>query len=499
MSAREPLETAYRAEAQGRPLRGNLHTHSTRSDGAQEIQEVVRGYAKRGYDFLMMSDHDILADLTGLDPCGMVLIRGNEVSARGPHILDVGARAKIEPVGDRQAVIDAINRAGGFAILNHPNWEDDFNHYPFELMLALKDYAGIEIVNGGTLGAPGSHLAVDKWDRLLSSGRRVLGFANDDSHSEAHMALGWNVAFAAEKSAAAALEALRSGNFYASTGVGIREIYADGSAIVVRAPEADAMAVVGDHGARLAWIEKPELRFETAAVFASYFRIECYGRAGRMAWSQPFYATELRERLERLESAERPVLKALRAERAPQFTGTLDDELWRKAPKAEQFYLMSTGVDADVKTEAAAILAPDALYLGARCDEPNMDKLRLNAKADGHFALWNDDSIEFFLGLDGTDRGYVQVQANALGFSGAAPMGIDLSRVPKVEAKAVRGAKGWTAEIRVPLEALKAKTAPGSRWKLHICRNRTQADANFVWAWVGKSNHNPHKFGWLAF
>jgi len=493
------FETAYRRDPLARWLRGNLHAHSTRSDGRLDIQDVIRAYANLGHHFLMLSDHDVCADFSGLEPCGLILLRGNEVSARGPHILHVGAASKVEPLANRQAVIEAIRRDGGFAILNHPNWEDDFDHYPFELLCALKGFTGIELFNGTVIEHAGNHLAVDKWDRLLSSGARAWGFANDDSHQAHQVGLGWNVVRVRETTAAAILQALHTGNFYASSGVAIEEIYADGPVIHVRAPEADAIAVVGDHGWRWHWVEAGELSFDVSNVFSTYFRVECYGRAGRMAWSQPFFAKELRERMERLEKAERPALKALRVDHAPEHTGLLDDPLWSKAPAAEQFTLMSTGVEPPVRTTVHMLLAPSELCLGARCEEPHLDKLRVAAKHDHHPGMYTDDSVEFFLGIDGDTRDYLQVLANAAGFVNASPMGIDASRVPAVRCKAGRSPNGWCVDVRVPLAALQANSAPGARWRFHICRNRPHASANSVWAWVGKSNHNPHKFGWLEF
>ena len=41
----------------GRFWRGNLHTHSTRSDGLLAPEAVVNAYKGAGYDFLQLSDH----------------------------------------------------------------------------------------------------------------------------------------------------------------------------------------------------------------------------------------------------------------------------------------------------------------------------------------------------------------------------------------------------------------------------------------------------------
>ena len=43
--------------APGRFFRGNLHTHSDRSDGALSAEEVCRRYKAQGYDFIAITDH----------------------------------------------------------------------------------------------------------------------------------------------------------------------------------------------------------------------------------------------------------------------------------------------------------------------------------------------------------------------------------------------------------------------------------------------------------
>ena len=43
--------------APGKFWRGNLHTHSNRSDGVLDPDEVARRYQLEGYDFLALTDH----------------------------------------------------------------------------------------------------------------------------------------------------------------------------------------------------------------------------------------------------------------------------------------------------------------------------------------------------------------------------------------------------------------------------------------------------------
>src|SRR5688572_9876599 len=41
----------------GRSFRGNLHTHSDRSDGMASPAQVLAEYRAAGYDFLVLTDH----------------------------------------------------------------------------------------------------------------------------------------------------------------------------------------------------------------------------------------------------------------------------------------------------------------------------------------------------------------------------------------------------------------------------------------------------------
>lgn len=271
-------------------FKGNLHTHTTDSDGPLSPQDTVRAYADRGCHFLMLSDHDAVTSVSGLDPCGMTLIPGNEITRGGVHLLHVDADTVIEPVPDRQKVIDAINRQRGFAIVNHPNWGEDYTHCTQAEIETLRDYDGVEIYNGVSERVEGSALATDRWDMLLSKGRRVWGYGNDDCHKPWDFGIVWNMVFAEDARAESLLAALRAGRFYVSTGVHIDAIHADGQQITIESKDTQCFRIVRDHGMILATIEGPRLEFSLPDVQPlSYFRIECFGFGPRMAWTQPFF------------------------------------------------------------------------------------------------------------------------------------------------------------------------------------------------------------------
>jgi hypothetical protein len=285
------IEHPYTDLTGGSWLRGNLHAHSTNSDGSRAPQVVVDDYAGRGYDFLMLSDHDYLTageELAALAAGDMVLLAGNEISRHGPHMLHVGASGFVEPEADRQQVLDSVAGAGGFAVINHPNWFARFNHCDQQLLHDWQGYAGLEIYNGVIGRLEGSPYATDRWDMLLATGRRVWGFAHDDSHSDEDVELGWNRVYARERTAAAIIEAMQRGCFYASTGVEITEIAVDGDRIRVATANAQRIVALQRTAKRFAAVDDTSIEV-TVPENAGYVRFECWGAGEQFAWTQPFW------------------------------------------------------------------------------------------------------------------------------------------------------------------------------------------------------------------
>src|SRR5436853_6539289 len=58
-----PLCSGQTALAQSQWWKGNLHTHSLWSDGDDFPEMIVNWYKEHGYDFLALSDHNVM--LTG--------------------------------------------------------------------------------------------------------------------------------------------------------------------------------------------------------------------------------------------------------------------------------------------------------------------------------------------------------------------------------------------------------------------------------------------------
>ena len=285
------LDHPYRGLTNGEWLRGNLHTHTTKSDGVNRPQRVINDYAKRGYDFLAISDHDIytsIRDCRQWDARGMVLMPGNEVSANGPHILHVAADRFIEPVAQRQEVINRIAAGKGLAVIAHPNWLEAFDGTPITQMQEWVGYHGLEIHNGLIRRLRGSPYCTNKWDLLLSQGRRLWGFANDDSHDDGDVECGWNVVYSKQRTVKQITAALTAGRFYTSSGVVISSIRVRANRITIETENAASIVAVSDFGQRIGSIDAARIDFEVPED-QRYVRFECWGVGEQFAWTQPFF------------------------------------------------------------------------------------------------------------------------------------------------------------------------------------------------------------------
>ncbi len=270
-------------------LRGNLHTHTTNSDGKLTPDEVVDLYAGHGYHFLAISDHDTFTPPFAHPT--MVAVPGVEVSRGGPHLLSIGHGKVYDTDRSRGEIISEVMADGALCILCHPNWLSHFAHWEQAALEMVGPYHGIEIFNSVIDFLEGEAQALDRWDRLLPKGRRVWGYANDDFHRLGHGPRGWNMVQAESRTPEAIVAALQAGRCYASSGVTIASIAVEGSTLTVTAPDADEIRFIGRHGKGLAFADGPTAAYEIQGE-EGYVRAECYGRAKQAAWTQPVFVDE---------------------------------------------------------------------------------------------------------------------------------------------------------------------------------------------------------------
>lgn len=110
--------------------KGNLHTHTTNSDGAYTPEETIALYKSKGYDFLALTDHWFHGE--GRQEENFLLLNGTEFDVGSTvqegiyHIVGIGmekapALTKRAPGLSAQKIIDEIHNVNGIAILAHPH------------------------------------------------------------------------------------------------------------------------------------------------------------------------------------------------------------------------------------------------------------------------------------------------------------------------------------------------------------------------------------------
>jgi hypothetical protein len=195
----------------------NLHMHTRYSDGHGSHQEIAQAALKAGLDAVIVTDHNVWVDgqekYYEADGRRLLLMVGEEVhdQAREPqknHLLVFGAQKELATLAHTpQQLLDGVNSAGGLAFLAHivdpaapAVGETDISWVAWD----VQGFTGIELWNGFSefkmrlkskfhaiyyaynpkKVARGPHPeAIQRWDELLSRGRRVVAIGGSDAHA----------------------------------------------------------------------------------------------------------------------------------------------------------------------------------------------------------------------------------------------------------------------------------------------------------------------------
>ncbi len=299
LSCQSPIEEK---PDQKKWYKGNLHTHSYWSDGDEFPEVIMDWYKSHEYQFLALSDHNILAEgdmwikirqdslyqlafqqylktygeewveheidsgqvrvklktLEEYQPLfqekeRFLVLPSEEITdlyeGKHVHLNATNIQDKIEPQGGESVAetmqnnIDAVwaqrKRTGVPMIVhvNHPNFQDAIR---LEDMLHLKGERFFEVYNGhnrvqnegGIYGLSTEAM----WDLInisyVNAGKPLLlGLATDDAHNYhqignqwSNAGRGWVQVRADSLTPASLIAALEAGDFYASTGVTLKEL-----------------------------------------------------------------------------------------------------------------------------------------------------------------------------------------------------------------------------------------------------------------------------------
>jgi len=286
----------FRYEGTERWLKGNVHTHTLRSDGGKTPAEVSSLYAAAAYDFLYLTDHWEISPLDRSLSDGILVLNGVELDGYDDyhsfyHIVCLGRLSGLSREGGLTRAIEQAEAQGAYLILAHPHWSgnsfEEAMRYPFN---------GVEIFNsvGGWIN--GKHCGLPHWDALLKSGRECFGFAVDDAHIVPEMPLwrqGWIHVAADECSEPAIMNALKRGRFYASCGPEFHSLACVGRHVFFECTPVRHARLIGAiwEGFHIGPVDGSlftEGNFEVPPDF-HYARLEIEDEMGKTAWTNTLF------------------------------------------------------------------------------------------------------------------------------------------------------------------------------------------------------------------
>jgi len=278
----------------GNWYRGNLHLHTTFSDGTLTPEEICSVYRQAGYHFVALADHWSLTEVR-LDYPDFITIPAVEYNSGVYHIVALGVKTLLpSPPPDVQEIIDAINQQQGVAVLAHPYWSGITSAD----LLNLKNFQHLEIYNNVCQITKGKGYSTVHWDELLQNGRRLSGVAVDDAHHrptatmEDDLAGSYVMVKATALEPELILEAIRNGHYYSSTGVSIHEISLKDNILTVQTSPVREIRFLGYNaqGLRVSGCGKEIERAEyKISGHERYLRVEAVDAQHRFAWTNPFY------------------------------------------------------------------------------------------------------------------------------------------------------------------------------------------------------------------
>lgn len=208
-----------------RPMKGDFHSHSYRSDGKHDPAEAASHFREEGYDFYALTDHNRYYPGGEVDEvyAGVSMdftrVLGEELHTPGSivHIVHVGGHRSIteEYVRDPETyekevdayrpevpetvparyrdryaramwATDKIHSVGGLAIFAHPYWRPgaskvhNVNDELAAIFLKSGMFDAYELIGG--MGQTGNNRSVALWSELRAEGLKISVVGSSDVH-----------------------------------------------------------------------------------------------------------------------------------------------------------------------------------------------------------------------------------------------------------------------------------------------------------------------------
>ena len=320
----------------GNQYKANMHCHSNLSDGLYSPEELKEFYKSQGYSVLSITDHEGLFYHSHLDDEDFLTIAGAEfefnqvngedfndwivthlcVYKKDPsEIFQIGFdpqfdhpkfnwlhqaewTSKIQSRGellDKNHTPESINAAirrfkeAGFIVsYNHPRWSrENYPHYS-----KYEGMNNLEIYNHGTYIDGHDDLNGDVYDDLLALGQRCFPVATDDNHRPQDMFGGFIMISAEKLCYEDIISAFEKGEFYASCGPLLSEIYFEDGKFTIESstPLKEVRFHTGNRHAKTVTSQdgmcKAEFEIKSNDI---YVRAECIDKDGNRAFTSAYF------------------------------------------------------------------------------------------------------------------------------------------------------------------------------------------------------------------
>ncbi len=298
------METVF--SKPGKFWRGNLHTHSTCSDGKWSPDKVCQLYRDAGYDFVAITDHFKarygwpITDTLPYRTDHFTTLIGAEVHTDGMdfdngwHLVALGlpfdfAQTQVGESGPElaQRALDA----GAFVIAAHPQWyamtEND--------CLSLGDIHAVEVYNAGVGHDSDTAESSYMLDLMLAHGKRMLACATDDAHFNVNARdriRGWVKVKSETLTPDALVTALKAGDYYSTTGPDLLDIEViPGQTLYVRCSPASQIYALGRpiEFQSISEHSITEAEFSLKDWRSDYVRVLVRDDKQQKAWSNPIW------------------------------------------------------------------------------------------------------------------------------------------------------------------------------------------------------------------
>ena len=164
----------------GKWYAGVVHSHTTRSDGAYNPDELVKKAEKTGLDFIILTDHNQFCDEIP-QSSGILVIPGTELTVKGGHTNIWGVKRPIDnfdcpDYAEWERKISLAKENGATICMNHPHCSNCGWLWPME----PEKVDCVEVWNSPQ--HTDNMKCTDWWQEELRKGKKIPAVGGSDFH-----------------------------------------------------------------------------------------------------------------------------------------------------------------------------------------------------------------------------------------------------------------------------------------------------------------------------